>query len=119
LSALVEIEPLVYGKGLLAELPSEDGWGAVLRRWRGYHATYLGELRDAMEAGDCELIRKAAHRVLGHLRMLEVHELPALVATLMHAAQEEKAETVKQSWDALQGILERFDQDLDACEEWT
>lgn len=119
LSTLVEVEPLIHGKGLLAELPSEDGWGAVLRRWRDYHATYLGELREAMEAGDCELIRKAAHRVLGHLRMLEVHELPALVTTLMEAAQAEEVEVVKQSWEALQGLLARFDRDLDACEEWT
>lgn len=118
LSALVEEESLIHGKGLLAELPSEDGWGAVLRRWRDYHATYLGELREAMEAGDCALIRKAAHRVLGHLRMLELRELPALVTELMHAAQAQKVEVVEEKWEVLQGLLERFDRDLDACEEW-
>lgn len=109
---------LIRGKGLLAEMPSETGWASVMDRWIGYYEEYSGELRDAMEGTEAELVRKAAHRLLGHLRMLEVDAVPDAVTALMLAAQSGNREEMDFAWHKLLPLLERMEGCFDACRSW-
>jgi len=105
------VQRFVTGKGLLAEMPGD--WPAILERWKGYFADYAGELEAAVAAAEPEPVRKAAHRLLGHLRMLELETLPEAVCGLMLAAQAGDRGGIDREWRRLQELLAAFRAELD------
>jgi signal transduction histidine kinase/ActR/RegA family two-component response regulator len=107
----VPVQRFVTGKGLLAEMPGD--WPAILERWKGYFADYAGELEAAVAAAEPEPVRKAAHRLLGHLRMLELETLPEAVCGLMLAAQAGDRGGIDREWRRLQELLAAFRAELD------
>ncbi|MEY3001515.1 MAG: hypothetical protein RL648_1729, partial [Verrucomicrobiota bacterium] len=109
---------LIEGKGLLAELPSEGGWAPVLQRWEGYLVEYSDELSAAMEAAESEAVRKAAHRLLGHLRMVKMAQVPERVTALMLAAQAADSGAMQLEWGRLRPLLRRLRKDIERCLDW-
>jgi CheY-like chemotaxis protein/anti-sigma regulatory factor (Ser/Thr protein kinase) len=106
---------LLEGLGLLSDMSQETDVNATLERWAGFHATYREELEEAIAGGDAQAIRKAAHRLLGHLRMLELTRLPGVVADLMTAAQAGDLRGVDQEWQVLAPLMEQLDREI---REW-
>jgi signal transduction histidine kinase/CheY-like chemotaxis protein len=104
----------IRGRGLLAEMAGSGDWAATLKRWREFLADYVGELAAAVEEADPEGVRKAAHRLLGHLRMLELDDLPDAVKDLMTAAASGDHTGIRAEWKRLEELLERFNGELDA-----
>lgn len=105
---------LIEGKGLLGEMRGAGDWKAVIERWSEFFESYLDEVGTAMEAGNPEAVRKAAHRLLGHLRMLELRELPEAVADLLTVAREGDRKGMKTEWKALQPLLRKFRAELES-----
>ncbi|HKJ90585.1 MAG TPA: ATP-binding protein, partial [Oceanipulchritudo sp.] len=108
---------LVRGPGILAEMARQGDWKGVAARWADYSETYLGELEASLEGEDPEVVRKAAHRFLGHLRMIEMEELPDAVTDLLTAAQAGDGEGVRREWYVLRPLSWRFRHELDCLRE--
>lgn len=112
LSAATESR-IIHGRGLLGEMDSADGWEATLDRWIQFYEDYHAELVDALAGAGAEAVRKAAHRLLGHLRMLDLRELPDAVIDLLTAAQAGDEAGIRKEWTILERQLADFHHELD------
>ncbi|NDV61388.1 response regulator [Puniceicoccales bacterium CK1056] len=113
LTRLIKERPLIKGRGLLAEMDNGQSWDANLDRWSVFYHGYLDELKAAMDTKEPEAIRKAAHRLLGHLNMLELRDLPNTLKDLLTVAQEGDLMGIHKEWEILSKQLDRFSDELD------
>ncbi|MFO7726611.1 MAG: ATP-binding protein, partial [Oceanipulchritudo sp.] len=112
-----EEKRLLRGPGILEEMSRKGDWRGVSGRWADYAETYLGELEAHLEGAEPEAIRRAAHRFLGHLRMIAIEELPDAVTDLLTVAQAGDLEGARREWEDLQPLLARFRRELESLRE--
>lgn len=106
-------ESMVQGRGMLGEMEGEQGWAGHKARWDELLENLLEEVAGKVErAEDLESIRKAAHRLLGHFRMVECRELPERVQALLEAAHAGDRAAVNIHWEAVCDLVPLF------REEW-
>jgi two-component system capsular synthesis sensor histidine kinase RcsC len=103
---------LIEGAGLLQEMAIRRDWETVAGRWKEDFAGTFAELEGAMAGTDTEAIRKVAHRLLGHLRMIRVREVPERLQDLLTAAGAGDLEGVRLEWKELRELLERLGAEL-------
>jgi HPt (histidine-containing phosphotransfer) domain-containing protein len=103
---------ILQGLKLIREMTKATDLRETLERWMEFHASYRQELESAITTGNAESIRKAAHRLLGHLRMLEISDLPGVVADLMTAAQAGDLGGVAQEWRVAVPLMEKLEREL-------
>jgi signal transduction histidine kinase/AmiR/NasT family two-component response regulator len=108
--------PLVRGPGILAEMAKNSDWQTQRSRWQEFFEGYHGELVAAIATSDAQVIRKAAHRLLGHLRMLQIDVLPELLQDLLTAAQAGDVHGAKVEYAAFEEKLEQFQRELSTLE---
>lgn len=99
---------LIRGPGLLGEMPGSTDWTTALKRWAAFFETYYGELATAVEDGCPKAVRKAAHRLLGHLRMLELDQVPGAVTDLLTTARADDRTGIATEWKSLQPLVDRL-----------
>jgi CheY-like chemotaxis protein/HPt (histidine-containing phosphotransfer) domain-containing protein len=104
--------PVLNGPGLLNEMAHGGDLREPFVRWMEYHGTYRSELEAAISAGNAPSVRKAAHRLLGHLRMLDLDRLPGITADLMTAAQADDMAGIQQEWETLLPLLDQLEQEV-------
>ena len=102
----------IEARGLLAEMKNGQTWEANLKRWASYYDEYRDELGNAIGSGDPEAVRKAAHRLLGHLKMLELRDIPDSLKDLLTVAQSADREGILTEWGSLSVKLDQFQQEL-------
>jgi len=96
---------LFEGWGLLAEMADKADRETKLDRWVGYLDTHIEEVRKAIREGSTENSRKAAHRLLGHLRMIKVARIPDLLGDLLTAAASGEMRDVLTEWRTVESLL--------------
>ena len=112
-AAETEVENnMLHGRGLLGEMALNSSWEREKHRWEEFLESYLGELRGAVEQRDPVLVRKAAHRLLGHLRMLDAAILPGILQDMLTAAHAADMEGILMEWKDFQDKLETFRREL-------
>jgi CheY-like chemotaxis protein len=90
---------MVTGRGILGEMAAGKDWNATKSRWRGILDAHLEELRTAAAGDDPEAARKAAHKLLGHLRMIKTEGLADFLLDLMTAARGRDMNGIRAEWE--------------------
>jgi signal transduction histidine kinase/CheY-like chemotaxis protein len=103
---------LIEGAGLLEEMAIRRDWETVAGRWKDDFAGTVVELERVMADTDTEAIRKVAHRLLGHLRMIRAREVPERLQDLLTAAAAGDLEGVRLEWKDLGDLLKRLGAEL-------
>lgn len=102
-------DPLITAPGLLGEMARREPWETICERWNTHFAVYLEECREAIRGTDPEHIRRAAHRFLGHLRMVKAREVPEGLLDMMTAADAGDLEGARLEWKRLEPLLFRLE----------
>lgn len=105
-------EPIVVGKGLLQELSDGKDWQSVKERWKGIFESHVADLAVAMKGDDPEAIRKVAHKLLGHLRMIKAQRFPDYLVDLMTSANAGDMSGIRKEYAGFSADLERFRKEL-------
>ncbi|MGA1204907.1 MAG: hybrid sensor histidine kinase/response regulator [Opitutales bacterium] len=101
-------ECYLTGQGILGEMAGADGWERQKERWMGIFEEYFGELRSVVEGTDLEDIRKAAHRLLGHLRMVRTDGIADHLLDMMTAATVGDLEGTRAAWSPFLAKVGKF-----------
>jgi signal transduction histidine kinase/CheY-like chemotaxis protein len=113
----VEQTRFILGRGLLAEMGKAKSWEETIERWIGFHESYLAGLKEVVHGKDAEAVRKAAHRLLGHLGMLELRELPDTLKDLLTVAQSGDLDGITREWAILEVQLGQFEKELEGLKK--
>lgn len=103
---------MLHGRGLLGEMARNSSWEHEKGRWEEFYEGYLAELEEAITQGDPPLVRKAAHRLLGHLRMLDAAVLPGMLQDMLTAAHAGDMEGILLEWKEFQQKQDEFRREL-------
>ncbi|MEX0325972.1 MAG: ATP-binding protein [Puniceicoccaceae bacterium] len=103
-------EALISGRGLLAEMSASKDWEDLKERWLGIFNEHVLEVAAAMENGDTGEIRRFAHKLLGHLRMIRAEPVADPVQKMLVAAHAGDMESIRRHWSRFNGLLEAFRQ---------
>jgi hypothetical protein len=103
---------MLHGRGLLGEMARNSSWEHEKGRWEEFFEGYLAELEEAITQEDPPLVRKAAHRLLGHLRMLDAAVLPGMLQDMLTAAHAGDMDGILLEWKEFQQKQEEFRREL-------
>ncbi|NBD37975.1 MAG: response regulator [Verrucomicrobia bacterium] len=103
---------MLHGRGLLGEMARNSSWEHEKGRWEEFFEGYLAELEEAISQKDPSLVRKAAHRLLGHLRMLDAAVLPGMLQDMLTAAHAGDMEGILLEWKEFQQKQVEFRREL-------
>jgi CheY-like chemotaxis protein len=107
-------EPHLWAKhGMLGEMSaSEHEWQHNKTRWLGIFEEHVTELETAIAGGDPETIRQQAHKLLGHMRMVKLGDLPDHLAAIQEAVRNGSPEAIPGHWEQFQAGLDGFREDF-------
>jgi response regulator RpfG family c-di-GMP phosphodiesterase len=95
------------GRGLLGEMQGKEDWDTLKSRWLAIFDTHV-ESVDACVANNLEATRKAAHKLLGHLRMIDAGSFAEILVDLMTAAHAGDHAGVQAEWAVFKSRIPAF-----------
>ena len=110
----VPSEGFILHAGILGEMTCEDEWPAQKERWLGIFESHMDSVSVSLENDDLSSLGKSAHKLLGHLRMLKIRELPEAVIDLLTAVHAEDLPGAKVEWARFKSLLPQFLDEFDS-----
>jgi HPt (histidine-containing phosphotransfer) domain-containing protein len=89
-----------------------SSWEHEKERWEQFYEEYFNELQEAIGQGDAPVVRKAAHRLLGHLRMLDAAVLPGILQDMLTAAHAGDLDGILLEWKEYERKEQEFRREL-------
>ncbi len=112
--AEVPSEGVILHAGILGEMTSDGEWLAQKQRWLGIFESHMEAVSVSMEECDLSSLRKSAHKLLGHLRMLKTREIADTIMDLLTAAHAGDLAGASAEWNRFKDLLPRFLDELDS-----
>jgi signal transduction histidine kinase len=107
-SSAESLDRLIGGKGLLEEMSELSDWDLLKARWESSFEEQLDSLSAAIAGTDTKAVRKAAHKLLGVVRMIDCERLADAVLDLMTAAEADDLKGIQSEWTSLQALIDPF-----------
>jgi hypothetical protein len=109
-------EGVILDTGILGEMTPAEEWVAQKARWLGIFNSHMEAVHACLEMGDLASLRKDAHKLLGHLRMLKMREIPESIMDLLTAAHTEDLQGASAEWKRFQEMLPGFLSEFDSLD---
>ena len=114
--AEVPSEGVILGAGILGEMTSDGEWEAQKQRWLGIFESHMEAVSVSFENDDLSSLRKSAHKLLGHLRMIKTRDIAETIMDMLTAAHAGDLPGASAEWSRFKDFLPEFLNEFDSLD---
>ena len=97
-------------------MTSDGDWLAQKQRWLGIFESHMEAVSVSMEECDLSSLRKSAHKLLGHLRMLKTRDIAETIMDMLTAAHAGDLPGASAEWSRFKDFLPEFLNEFDSLD---